>query len=127
MKTVITGLTLIAATMACHAQNTSARIFVPGGFVDGNTYQRLSTLERQRYLEGVFDGIFYAPAIAMKDLPRSVKLHECSVTHGMTNAQMKAIVDKYMQDNPERLGDPMTNNAYTAMILACRKLGTPAE
>ncbi|WP_420213442.1 hypothetical protein ACN8ZM_40225 (plasmid) [Burkholderia aenigmatica] len=127
MKKLIVGLALIAASVACHAQNASRPIFVPGGFVDGNAYQQFGTLERQRYLEGVFDGIFYAPAIAMKDLPRSVKLHNCAVGHGMTNVQMAAIVDKYMTDNPERWGDPMTANAYMAMILACRKLGTPAE
>ncbi|MDF3084379.1 hypothetical protein [Burkholderia sola] len=102
--------------MACEAQSPSSGIFVPGGFVDGNAYHRFSTLERQRYLEGVFDGIFYAPAIAMKDLPRAVKLHDFAVNHGMTNVQMAAIVDKYMNDNPERWGNPMTNNAYTAMV-----------
>ncbi|AOK59169.1 hypothetical protein WM29_08595 [Burkholderia ubonensis] len=127
MKILAIGLVLIAASVACEAQNMSPRIFVPGGFVDGSAYQRFSSLERQRYLEGVFDGIFYAPVIAMKDLPRAVKLHDCAVNHGMTNVQMAAIVDKYMNDNPERWGDPMTNNAYTAMVQACRKLGTPAE
>ncbi|WP_156438154.1 hypothetical protein [Burkholderia sp. BDU5] len=127
MKKMITGLALVAVSAACQAQNTSPRIFVPGGFVDGNAYQRFSTLEKLRYLEGVFDGIFYAPAIAMKDLPRSVKLHDCAVGHGMTNVQIAAAVGKYMTDNPERWGDPMPNNAYSAMILACRKLGTPAE
>ncbi|MBM5622056.1 hypothetical protein, partial [Burkholderia pseudomallei] len=64
MKKMITGLALVAVSAACQAQNTSPRIFVPGGFVDGNAYQRFSTLEKLRYLEGVFDGIFYAPAIA---------------------------------------------------------------
>ncbi|MBM5588527.1 hypothetical protein [Burkholderia pseudomallei] len=127
MKKMITGLALVAVSAACQAQNTSPRIFVPGGFVDGNAYQRFSTLEKLRYLEGVFDGIFYAPAIAMKDLPRSVKLHDCAVGHGMTNVQIAAAVGKYMTDNPERWGDPMSNSAYSAMILACRKLGTPAE
>lgn len=127
MKKMITGLALVAVSAACQAQNTSPRIFVPGGFVGGNAYQRFSTLEKLRYLEGVFDGIFYAPAIAMKDLPRSVKLHDCAVGHGMTNVQIAAVVGKYMTDNPERWGDPMSNSAYSAMILACRKLGTPAE
>lgn len=127
MKKMITGLALVAVSAACQAQNTSPRIFVPGGFVDGNAYQRFSTLEKLRYLEGVFDGIFYAPAIAMKDLPRSVKLHDCAVGQGMTNVQVAAAVGKYMTDNPERWGDPMSNSAYSAMILACRKLGTPAE
>ncbi|MEX3614035.1 MAG: hypothetical protein VB141_09880 [Burkholderia gladioli] len=79
MRKMIAGVALIAASVACQAQNPSPRIFVPGGFVDGNAYQRFSTLEKQRYLEGVFDGIFFAPVIAMKDLPRSVKLHDCAV------------------------------------------------
>ncbi|WP_321891653.1 hypothetical protein, partial [Burkholderia cenocepacia] len=69
--------------------------------------------ERQRYLEGVFDGIFYAPIIAMKDLPRAVKRHGCAVNLGMTNMHMAAIVDKYMTDNPDRWG-AVTNNAYAA-------------
>lgn len=127
MKQLGIGLALIAVSMVCDAQSPSPRIFVPGGFVDGNAYQRFGGLEKQRYLEGVFDGIFYAPVIAMKDLPRAVKLHDCAVNHGMTNVQMAAIVDKYMTDNPERWGDPMTNNAYAAMVQACRKIGTPAE
>ncbi|WP_323122449.1 hypothetical protein [Burkholderia alba] len=127
MKNLGIGLVLTAASVACGAQNMPPRIFLPGEFVDGNAYRQFSTLEKQRYLEGVFDGIFYAPAIAMKDLPHAVKLHDCAVNHGMTNVQMAAIVEKYMNDNPERWGDPMTNNAYTAMILACRKLGTPVE
>ncbi|RQT26027.1 hypothetical protein DF037_20265 [Burkholderia contaminans] len=123
---MIVGAALIAASVACQAQNPSPRFFVPGGFVDGNKYQQFGPIEKQVYVEGLLDGIFFAPAIALKDLPRAVKLHDCAVSNNMTNVQITAIVDKYMADNPERWGDPMSNIAYTAMILACRKLGTPA-
>ncbi|VWC01264.1 hypothetical protein BLA6993_04856 [Burkholderia lata] len=125
MKKLIVGITLIAASVAGNAQNKP--IFLPGGFVDGNGYQTFDPLTKRRYLEGVFDGILYAPAIAVKDLPRAVKLHDCTAGHSMTDAQIAAIVDKFMADNPERWGEPMSNIAYTAMLLTCRKLGTPAE
>lgn len=127
MRKLIVGIALIAASLASQAQTPSPRIFVPGGFVDGNTYQRYSPVQRQIYVQGVFDGIFYAPVIAGKDLPRSVKLHDCAVSHNMNDVQIVAIVDKYMAEHPERWGDPMSIIAHTAMILACRKLGSPAE
>ncbi|MDS0858136.1 hypothetical protein NUV25_10490 [Burkholderia pseudomultivorans] len=127
MRRVIVGAALVAASVACGAQSPSPRIFVPGSFVDGNKYQQYSPVQRQVYVQGVFDGIFYAPVVAGKDLPRAVKLYDCAVSHNMNDVQIVAIVDKYMAGHPERWGDPMSVIAHTAMILACRKLGSPTE
>ncbi|KVQ75731.1 hypothetical protein WK07_20345 [Burkholderia multivorans] len=127
MKKMIIGAALLAASVACQAQSPSPRIYLPGAFVNGNAYQRYNSLQRQVYIQGLVDGIFYSSVIAGRDLSRVMKLSDCASSHNMTDVQIVAIVDKYMADHPEHWGDPMSLTAHTALALACRKLGAPTE
>lgn len=102
-------------------------IYVPHGFETGNDYQQMSPIEKQRYLVGVLDGFMAAPMLAVRDLPVVRALQRCDQKMGLTDLQLRAIVDKFVEDNPERWGDDMDELVLNAMIGACRKIGAPVN
>ena len=85
------------------------------GFIKGNDYQNMSRDARMIYISGIYDGIQVAPLLGapMENLHVFHRL-----TDRMTNEQVTAIVDKYMEDNPQEWHLPMSYLAFTAITKA---------
>lgn len=97
--------------------NANARtVAIRPGFYDGNAYLRLGQAQKVAYISGVLDGIYMAPILDAKNT-RIEGLHRC--IDGMTNIQICAIVNKFLQENPARWHEPMNNLVYLAIIKAC--------
>lgn len=69
---------------------------------------------------GILDGMLLAPAFGAPDDGTKLKsLGTC--IEGMTNVQVKAIIDKFLKDHPERWNNPMHTVAFTAMMEGCQR------
>jgi hypothetical protein len=121
-KMIVAGL-LASFVVTAHA----AGVQVPRGRITGNTYQQFSAPQKQSYVIGVVDGLFASPVMAMTDVPRALRLVTCVNNAQMTDAQIQAIVDKFMTNNPERWGEGMGSLVYGAMREACAKENTPLD
>lgn len=124
MKKMIAAALLAALTMTAEAELS---IPVPQGFFTGNKYEQFSAIEKRRYVSGVIDGLLVSPAMALTSLPRALNLQRCELAAHMTDAQIQAIVDKFMANNPERWGEDMGGLVFGAMLQACAKEGTPLD
>jgi len=92
-------------------------VAIKSGFVDGNGYRAFSGFEKRAYAMGLIDGYFLAPLFGAPKR-RLEWLERCVV--GMTDVQLVAIIDKFLQDHPERWHDGMHALVYSAMFEACR-------
>ena len=92
-------------------------MLIKSGFIDGNEYRDFSGDEKRVYLMGLMDGSFLAPVYGAPKA-RIEWLERC-VT-GMTDAQLVAIIDKFLQANPARWHNDMHTLVYSAMLEACR-------
>jgi hypothetical protein len=119
MRKVVASALFAVGALTCQAES----LYTPGGFVTGNEYRQKSETSRYGYLQGLFDGYMFAPFIAGSNHTTAVRLHDCASQ--MTPIQLSAIVDKFMNENPERWGEEMNLLAYSAIFLACQKIGKP--
>ena len=86
----------------------------------GNT-----TISGGTYVAGVFDAYMGSSVIAAHNLSRVEGLHACVKAMNLNLGQLVAIVDKYLNDHPERWGNPMAALTFTALAEACQKQGRP--
>ena len=74
------------------------------------------------YVTGVIDGFFALSTNktggVSKEYTKSHWLYRC-IKKGLLNNQVKAIVDKYLKENPEIWHRPMNNIVFTAMATTC--------
>ncbi|MDQ0627140.1 hypothetical protein [Paraburkholderia graminis] len=96
-------------------------------FLDGNTYRQLSGPQKLGYIEGSIDGLLSAGGMARVKLARVDQLNQCLSTMHANSMQVRAIVDRYVEANPEYWGDGMTNTVWLAMRDACQKAGSPLD
>jgi hypothetical protein len=96
--------------------------FMPG-FYTGNDFRQLSEPEKTVYLMGLWDGYMFAPAIGGKAINDQI-LHDC--VPGLMPHQLLAIVNKYMNEHPERWGDSMNWIVFNALPSNCRVGIVPA-
>jgi hypothetical protein len=91
------------------------------GFISGNSYRDMPTVGQQGYVIGVVDGMLTAPAFGA---PSGMKswLGKCIDT-GIRSDQLKAIVDKYLSENPDRWDDDMAFIILSAILPVCRARG----
>ena len=89
---------------------------VLSGFMTGNTYRELSADEKLGYAMGFVNGLLVAPMITGKE-EDATWLHPC--ISGMTNNQVVAILEKFLNDNPARWQQPMTVLSFRAIVQAC--------
>ena len=89
---------------------------VLSGFMTGNTYRELSEGEKTGYSMGFVNGLLVTPMITGKDSD-AAWLYPCIT--GMTNAQVVAILEKYLNDNPARWQQPMNVLSFRAIAQAC--------
>lgn len=91
------------------------RIFSRGA-VDGNMY-RDDMVEKRSYIMGVIDGLKAGQLINTDE--ESYWLMDC--THGMTNFQLEAIVDKYLKNHPEKWHYGMNYLIHSSLLKICPK------
>jgi hypothetical protein len=98
--------------------------------ITGNEWKQLGRGEQQGYIMGVVDAwqhLGYAASQSKIQPPSSTVTYftqplKC-VTQGMTYAQMIAIVQKYLEDNPYQWHYGMSSLIWTALDLACPATG----
>jgi len=93
-------------------------ILIQGGGLKGSEYRELSEGERASYSMGIVEGILLAPWFAGEQIPKIDFLHQCIV--GMTNKQLSAIFDKYLNEHPEKWHKYMSFSVLGAMIETCK-------
>lgn len=121
MKELVLGTLIASAFLTCHAQS----FYIPGGYVSGNDYMRLQKIPRMNYLQGLFDGFMYSPVMATSNKTSAPRMHECTMQMRLNTVQFAAIVEKYMNEHPERWGESMNGLGYNALVSACIKIGMP--
>ncbi len=87
------------------------------GFRTGNVFRELSEADQTVYLEGIWDGYIFALSFA-GELPAAVQTLTDCIPH-LRSDQLLAIVNKYMQEHPERWGDPMGVIVFDALPKQC--------
>ena len=88
----------------------------PGHFYTGNDYLEESNSLQQTYLTGLFDGFLAAEFFGAPD-GRVTQVNGC--LKGKTNAQLHAIVAKYLRERPERWDEPMSVLTFNALNTSC--------
>jgi len=88
-------------------------VFVYTGFISGTEFLDMNTVEKRAYACGIIDGILVSSLFGADK--QNIKQFNSCVT-GMSNAQVAAIISKYLNDNPELWHEPLhitTVNAFS--------------
>lgn len=118
---VLMMVALIIGFSGVAAANQPSPIEFHHGYMTGNTYRDMSANAQQGYVIGVIDGMFVAPFFGAKLGARSW-LGLC-IESGMRTDQLKAIIDKYLDEHPDEWDQDMAAVAYSALVPVCRKRG----
>jgi hypothetical protein len=93
----------------------------------GNEYGELPEELRLTYVAGILDAwdilgpmMSEAPAAERTAVRYFGWLIKCAADKGMTRGQVRAIVDKYLTDNPSEGHMPVAFLIWKAMIAACK-------
>lgn len=103
----------ISATAKCVASDQSRKTGIHTSGITGNHYLTLPEIAKRAYIAGVLDG--FCAAEVNDPNPIFNKVIE-----GMTLGQLKAIIEKYMQDNPQEWNNPMSV-IVTVAVCSIRK------
>ena len=96
----------------------------PAGFFTGSNYETLSPEARLRYLDGIMDGFLYAPMFSDGDeLRRTDQLARCNAALGLTDIQLRKIVNDYLDRHPDDWGLPMNVLVSGAYGETCKRAG----
>ncbi len=117
MKTFILSIVIITSTTLCYAESSQFAL-VKGGFLTGNSFRAATDNEKIGYAMGFIDGVFVAPIFAAPI--KEIKWVEKCVD-GMTNKQVVAILNKFLDDNPARWHEPMNILAWAAIKTVCKE------
>ncbi len=98
-------------------QHKHKPFLIVSGFLTGNDFRELSEDEKTAFLEGVWDGYAFALSFAGEPPAALLTFSDC-IPH-LQNDQLLAIVNKFMQEHPERWGDPMAAIVYAASPKKC--------
>lgn len=104
------------------AAQPGERHFFEGGFFDGNTYRQMPPDQRQAYVAGVIDGVFFGPAFGANE-PALHALKRC--LGSMKSDQLLASIDDYVVHHPASWDAEMNTSEFNALTGACRERGTP--
>lgn len=104
---------------------------IPGGYVTGTDFRKMSAMEQSGYATGLIDGYLTAPHFSGAS-PGWKGLHTCitqrnydnpnggtDAPRGMTNEQVTAILAKYLADHPEDWHRPMNMVGILAFYKSC--------
>ena len=104
---MILAISVMLGALGAGAQDTL-------GLYSGNTYLAQTSRFREGYIAGVAD-------TCHSDIDYSTLLKFKGCTRKMTLGQIRAIVEKYLQDNPQNRHVQMATLAVVAVIGACSK------
>ena len=120
MKKSLLGLMLgIVFCLGSVQEVKSEQFIVHNGFITGNEYFDL--ISKPDYLIGVIDGITLGPLFGANKKKSMEWLTTC-VT-GMTNLQLLAVVEKFMNENPVRWKEDMHTLVYSSLYKSCPNSG----
>jgi hypothetical protein len=119
LKIIIVLLAFFLSVTAVKAEQDG--VLIHDGFLTGNDYLELDSGGRNGYVMGLIDGIYISPFFWEGGSYLST-LSDC-LTEGVTNGQLVAIFDKYLQENPVRWNQGMHVIAYAALKESCKSLG----
>jgi hypothetical protein len=91
-------------------------VTVPNGFWSGNDYLRSPEAARLAYVIGLSDGVFLAPVLG-GDQDATQRLKDCM--RGMNTAQVMAIFEKHLRDDPQDWHIDAHMLFWQAMTQAC--------
>jgi len=86
------------------------------GFLTGNDYRKLPYSEKISYISGVFDGFTNATLFGAPD--SSIQTLMNCLPH-VPQDQLEAMVSKYLSENPDKWGFPMSYLVFAALPKAC--------
>jgi hypothetical protein len=112
IKLIAFAITILITSSTISRAN---EILIKTGFISGNKFMKMG-LSKNNYLMGVIDGIFLSPFFEAEK--SKLRWIETCVT-GMSDYQITAIVDKYMNDNPIEWHESMNIIVYRAFSKSC--------
>lgn len=120
MKAIVAAA-IFAFSVCGHATGKAPGkgIWISHGFVTGNDYLALPALTQNGYLYGFVDGVMISPLLGAPERPW---MDRC-IHSGFNFPQLKAIVDKFMRDHPERWDEDMSSLTFSAVAEACKPRG----
>ncbi len=114
-------------TLATSLEKEGLVLFIPG-FITGNDYRELNKDRRRFYIAGLIDGLLAVSSNkteVYKEDADKFWLVQCLRT-GMDSDQVRAIVDKYLNKNPEQWHRAMNMNVHNAMLIGpCISYSSP--
>lgn len=120
MSVFVAGIIAVCAASWVQADESQSVYSV--AYVNGNNYQEYDAATRTIYVMGVVDGL--AGSFTMGGSTRRASaLGAC--LKGLPGAQVRAVVDKYMADNPAHWDWSMPILVYNAINTMCNQRGTP--
>ncbi|MBB3048972.1 hypothetical protein FHR99_003246 [Litorivivens lipolytica] len=93
-----------------------ADVYIDPAFTSGNRYQSLTSAEQMGYVAGVVDGLKLAPTLSA-DKADMNWFRTC--IDDMVATQIKAIVDKFLAENPARWHQGMHTTIYASLVGVC--------
>lgn len=111
---------LIAANVfAGNKADDEVDFLVPSTFVTGNQWLGMDNNKQVLYVMGVVDGMNIAHAVNNKSKnEKEIYFFKCNVV-GMTGGQIRAIIKKYMDENPDKWHWPMPVMISSAIDESC--------
>ena len=99
---------------------------VHNGYLSGNDYLKKTFTERTNYLSGVADGLLSSRlylniGISDEALSNISELKNCLTNKIENSEQLRAIVEKYLTNNPEKWSDPMSVIFFVSIHDICLK------
>jgi hypothetical protein len=110
------GLLLLFFFAEAVASMPNTIVVVPHGYYTGNSYRALPEEVKKVYVAGVIDGILYSPVFG-GDQESIGQFKACMA--GMNSSQIGAIVNQYLEANPQDWDNDMNNLIDQAMRKAC--------
>ncbi len=111
---------LVLAFVSSAAQEKHLKtIAVPNGFLSGQDFLDMPEDGQRAYAMGFLDGIRQSVLLGA-DETKVGALHKCM--GGVKASQIVAIVDKYLQEHPEKWHWDAKLTAYSALLEVCPEL-----
>jgi drug/metabolite transporter (DMT)-like permease len=120
LSVIVAGTIAVCAASSVQADESQSVYAV--AYVNGNNYQEYDAATRTIYVMGVVVGL--AGSFTMGGSSRRASaLGAC--LKGLPGAQVRAVGDKYMADNPAHWDLSMSILVYNAINTMCNQRGTP--
>jgi hypothetical protein len=119
MKTTFALLMLITLTSVVYAQQQRHTVAINLGFFTAEEFLHMPETQQAGFAAGLVDGIYVSPLLGAAE-GNIEQLHKCIV--GMSDAQVAAIIARYLKDHPERWHKRLNTEAFTALDTACHAL-----